>query len=130
MGLDMYAWQVKPEYALGDFEVARREDDSGCDLDELHYWRKHHDLHGWMEKLYRAKGGTDPDFNCAKVRLTLEDLDRLEKDVLANKLPQTSGFFFGNNPPDEESIRYDMEFVSKAKAAIAGGMAVYYDSWW
>ena len=129
MGLDMYAWQVKPEYALGDFEVARGEDDENC-LDELHYWRKHHDLHGWMERLYREKGGDSPDFNCVKVRLTLEDLDRLEKTVLANQLPQTTGFFFGNNPPDEDSIRYDMEFIGKAKATIAGGMAVYYDSWW
>ena len=129
MGLDMYAWQVKPEYALGDFEVTRGDDDENF-LDELHYWRKHHDLHGWMERLYRAKGGTDPDFNCIKVRLTSEDLDRLEKDVRDNQLPQTKGFFFGDNPPNEDSIQRDMLFINKARAAIAGGMAVYYDSWW
>jgi len=129
MGLDMYAWQVKPEHALGDFEVALSDDD-GSYVDELHYWRKHHDLHGWMEKLYREKGGDLREFNCVKVRLTMEDLDRLEKDVLANQLPNTKGFFFGNNPPDEDSIRRDIEFIGKAKAAIAGGMAVYYDSWW
>jgi len=129
MGLDMYAWQVKPEYALGDFEVARGDDDENL-LDELHYWRKHHDLHGWMERLYRTKGGTNPDFNCIKVRLTSEDLDRLEKDVRDNQLPQTKGFFFGDNPPNEDSIQRDMLFINKARAAIAGGMAVYYDSWW
>jgi len=129
MGLDMYAWRVRNENAISDFEVARDEDD-GSLVDELHYWRKHHDLHGWMEKLYYKKGGDADSFNCVKMRLTMEDLDQLEKDVLANKLPETTGFFFGNNPPDEDSIRYDMEFIGKAKAAIAGGMAVYYDSWW
>ncbi|ODR91767.1 hypothetical protein A8M32_08600 [Sinorhizobium alkalisoli] len=24
----------------------------------LHYWRKHPNLHGWMERLYREEGGT------------------------------------------------------------------------
>ena len=29
MGLDMYAWRVKAEDAVGDFEVARTEDGDG-----------------------------------------------------------------------------------------------------
>jgi hypothetical protein len=33
----------------------------------MHYWRKHPDLHGWMEKLCRAKGGKFDDFNLAPV---------------------------------------------------------------
>lgn len=126
MGLDMYAWRTKAENAIGDFETA---DVDGA-LDELAYWRKHHDLHGWMERLYRAKGGTAESFNCVKLRLTMEDLDALEKDVLANKLPETTGFFFGNNPPDEDSMNTDMRFIADAKVAIAAGDAVYYDSWW
>ena len=126
MGLDMYAWRTKAENAIGDFETA---DVDGA-LDELAYWRKHHNLHGWMERLYRAKGGTAESFNCVKLRLTMEDLDALEKDVLANKLPETTGFFFGNNPPDEDSMNTDMRFIADAKVAIAAGDAVYYDSWW
>lgn len=45
MGLDMYAY-VTDETPDGnvDFEVGS--------LSELHYWRKHPNLHGWMEKLY------------------------------------------------------------------------------
>ena len=59
-----------------------------------------------------------------------EDLDKLEKAVTRNTLPSTTGFFFGNNPPNEESISYDMEFINKAREAINEGYAVYYDSWW
>ena len=101
-----------------------------ADPEEIFYWRKHHDLHGWMERLYREKGGTEESFNCVKVRLTKEDLERLASDVIGNKLPQTTGFFFGNNPPNSDSIAQDMEFIGKALAATLQGDVVYYDSWW
>jgi hypothetical protein len=124
MGLDMYAWRVKSDNIVNDFEF--KQENSV----ELFYWRKHHDLHGWVENLYRAKGGDKPDFNCVSVRLTLADLDNLEKDLKANHLPETVGFFFGNNPPDDESLEDDLEFISLARKAIEAGDAVYYDSWW
>jgi hypothetical protein len=54
----------------------------------------------------------------------------LEHDVLTNRLPETQGFFFGTNPPDEFTREQDMEFIKKAKIAMADGDAVYYDSWW
>jgi len=129
MGLDMYAWRVKAEDAIGDFEIAKDEE-GRAEVEEMFYWRKHHDLHGWMERLYRAKGGTKESFNCVSVRLTMDDLQLLENDVLANKLPETQGFFFGTNPPDDYSKNQDMEFIAKAKVAISEGDAVYYDSWW
>jgi len=129
MGLDMYAWRVKAEDAISDFEIARNEEDS-TKVEEMFYWRKHHDLHGWMERLYRAKGGTKESFNCVPVQLSMADLNALENDVLNNLLPETQGFFFGTNPPDDYSKNQDMEFIGKAKVAIAAGDAVYYDSWW
>lgn len=129
MGLDMFAWRVKAEDAIGDFEIARNEEDS-AKVEEIFYWRKHHDLHGWMESLYRIKGGTKKSFNCVPVRLTMNDLQLLESAVLENRLPKTQGFFFGTNPPDELSIKRDMEFISTAKIAISMGDAIYYDSWW
>jgi len=129
MGLDMYAHRVAEEHAVDDFTVACNENDEGY-KEELFYWRKHHNLHGWMERLYRDKGGSADSFNCVYVRLTMEDLDRLEKDILGYKLPETTGFFFGNNPPDEDSVREDMKFVAEAKVAVASGDAVYYSSWW
>ena len=131
MGLDMYAWAVAKEDAISDFEIARKDDDSGAKVEEFFYWRKHHDLHGWMENLYRAKGGTDESFNCCPVRLTLEDLDRLEKDITGYKLPHTEGFFFGDNPPDAESVERDLQFIKMARNQIVYlDKEVYYDSWW
>jgi hypothetical protein len=129
MGLDMFAWRVTKENALGDFEIAKDEDGSSK-VDEMFYWRKHHDLHGWMQDLYRTKGGTKQSFNCVPVRLTLEDLDQLEKDIKASELPETTGFFFGDNPPDEDSNNRDLKFITQAREVIAEGDAVYYDSWW
>ena len=126
MGLDMYAWRVKAENAVGDFDFNGNDENKPI---ELFYWRKHHDLHGWMENLYASKGG-DHEFNCIPVRLTLEDLDNLEKDIRSKMLPETRGFFFGDNPPDEESNLRDLDFIDEARVAIEAGDAVYYDSWW
>lgn len=128
MGLDMYAFRVKAQDAISDFEIARSQDNDNSK--EFFYWRKHHDLHGWMEHLYRVKGGTKESFNCVPVRLTIEDLDGLQRDLLNNALPQTTGFFFGNNPPDDESLKDDLKFIQAARDIIAEGDAVYYDSWW
>jgi hypothetical protein len=74
MGLDMYAYALarKPAAPV-DFEA-----DDGI---EIHYWRKHPNLHGWMERCYRAKGGTNADFNCVNVQLTADDIDALEQAV-------------------------------------------------
>ena len=129
MGLDMYAWKVKAEDAISDFEIAKDEGGQSK-IEEMYYWRKHHDLHGWMENLYRQKGGEKDSFNCVPVRLTEEDLFELEQDVRRKNLPETTGFFFGNNPQDAESIEDDLEFIIKARTAISEGYVVYYDSWW
>ena len=88
MGLDMYAMI---SYERFDREVDfKPSQNSG----ELHYWRKHPNLHGWMQALYFEKGGEQQDFNCTPVALNLDDLDRLEADIKAENLPPTSGFFF------------------------------------
>ena len=129
MGLDMYAWRVKAEDAIGDFEIAK-DDEGQSKLEEFYYWRKHHDLHGWMERLYRSRGGPKETFNCVKVRLTTVDLDALQHDLLNGTLPETTGFFFGKNPPNDESLAYDLKFIQAARDILAEGDAVYYDSWW
>jgi hypothetical protein len=125
MGLDMYAFAVSKEKSIDQFTIAPDSDN-----EELQYWRKHHDLHGWMEQLYRAKGGTKESFNCVPVQLTVEDLDQLQSDLLSEKLPQTQGFFFGTNPPDLESLKEDLMFIQKCRIALKEGKTVYYDSWW
>ena len=120
MGLDMYAMMINrvPDKPV-DFEAG--------DAAELHYWRKHPNLHGWMAALYGEKGGTQT-FNCTPVLLTPADLDRLEADIRAGNLPTTSGFFFGETDGSEQDD--DLTFIAKARAAIAAGSTVFYDSWW
>ena len=125
MGLDMFVRTYDVDCAETDVVFAEE-----IKSEELQYWRKHHDLHGWMESLYREKGGKEEEFNCVNVRLNVEDLDRLEKDLVENNLPHTEGFFFGNNPPDSESLAEDLQFIANAREAINKGKSVYYSSWW
>lgn len=124
MGLDMYAQvrSTKPQTAV-DFNT-----EEGTEDKELHYWRKHPNLHGWMESLYYLKGGKSESFNCVSVELDPEDLDQLERHIKEGQLPKTSGFFFGNSEADEDYV--DLEFIKEAREAIAGGEYVYYTSWW
>lgn len=132
MGLDMYAFAVKESLLPEDVRSAEVDVKLGDDIkaEEIAYWRKHHDLHGWMQELYNRKGGSSPDFNCNTVRLNLDDLDDLEKSVRSHMLPETTGFFFGSNPPDEESMLNDLKFIEEARERINDGYAVFYDSWW
>jgi len=127
MGLDMYAFAVNAD-SVGDSVV---DVALGDGAEQISYWRKFNALHGWMEDLYRLKGGAKQDFNCTTVRLTANDLDRLEMDTGNNKLVPRNGFFFGQTdeiyPEDLESVG---DFVKVARQAIADGKAVFYDSWW
>jgi hypothetical protein len=125
MGLDMYAFstKAKPKSEV-DFETKNFKPE------EVHYWRKHPNLHGWMQSLYDSKGGTSDSFNGDCVVLDNEDLDNLEQDIRDYNLPDTSGFFFGQSGNGDEEIKDDLEFVSKAREAIKEGKTVYYTSWW
>jgi hypothetical protein len=127
MGLDMYAFTVSEKDAR-DNVVDFRNDE--IESEEIFYWRKFNALHGWMEDLYRMKGGTKKSFNCTTVRLTLQDLERLEMDTGNNKLVPINGFFFGEQTIYPEDLKSVASFVAKSRQAISEGKAVYYDSWW
>ena len=118
MGLDQYALirsDTKDEN--GQWETA-----------ELAYWRKHPHLQGFMESLYREKGGTK-EFNCVDVELTLEDIDTLEANVKYDSLPETGGFFFGDDSSGDYKEE-DLEFCANARRALEDGQTVVYTSWW
>ena len=95
---------------------------------QLHYWRKHPNLHGWMEQLYRDKVGAEEIFNCVNVQLSAGDLDDLELAIKANALPETTGFFIGASDGSETDD--DLAFIAKARQALASNKAVFYSSWW
>ena len=81
-----------------------------------------------MEALYRAKGGVEDYFNCVNVALTDEDLNRLEHAIRNDGLPVTDGFFFGESDGSEKNG--DLDFLDKARAAIAEGKRIFYRSLW
>lgn len=115
MGLDMYVMKTKePEF---EFETST----------ELFYWRKHPNLHGWMEKVYQKRGGTE-DFNGIVIRLQYDDIMQLEKDLLNFGLPHTTGFFFGESSP--EYRERDIEFVKLAKEDLNQHYKLFYTSSW
>lgn len=124
MGLDMYAWAVEATDGNEDSKIAE-----SADKTEIAYWRKFNALHGWMEGLYRARGGSD-EFNCIPVRLTTENLNQLEFDLNNNQLKPVEGFFFGAQDIYPEDIEATKKFIEDAREQIADGMEVYYDSWW
>jgi len=122
MGLDMYAY------------IARNKGDDLNTAREIAYWRKHPNLHGWMEQLWEDKtnkeGRDNPHtFNGIELELTWEDVDKLEKAIKSRSLPKTSGFFFGN---DADDVYYDddLKFCVNAKAELFLGLKVFYNSSW
>ena len=123
MGLDQYATARRGEAKTDDEGYTYYEDSM-----ELAYWRKHPNLQGWMQDLYHEKGGEE-EFNCVDLELTLEDLDALEESLDEEALPETAGFFFGNNA-DDHYAEQDREFIREARAAIKQGYTVVYSSWW
>lgn len=149
MGLDMYAYSIEkakvkeeaqqvgfcgePSEILKDVKMTEGffggEVVDTSELDQFHYWRKHHNLHGLMHAI-AEEYGFDGEFNCDYLLLTEKDLDRIEMEIKQESLPSTSGFFFGNFPPDEQSKKDDLAFVEAARQAIAEGNVVYYSSWW
>lgn len=127
----MYAYRVinpetpSPIHLITEADYVPFE---GAEVEEMWYWRKHPNLHGWMENLYYKKGGQANSFNTVNLVLTKDDLEQLEKDLLKSLLPHTEGFFFGSSSGEE--VEDDLQFVNKAIKEIESGNVVYYTSWW
>ncbi len=96
------------------------------DAVQIAYRRKHPNLHGWVEQLYRSNVGNAEIFNCEPMPIDAEDLDALARALDESGLPETTGFFFGVTCP--EDIELDRAFIAAARAALADGAFVFYDS--
>ena len=143
MGLDMYAYsasrsgQYKDHWDQGHYDDVSTPGEFVSPVTkpaEIAYWRKHPNLHGWMEQLWEEKGRPDAEsdietFNGIELELTREDIDRLELDIKEGTLPNTTGFFFGE-PSDNEYYEADLEFVKNARAELFLGLKVFYNSSW
>jgi hypothetical protein len=139
MGLDMYAYVGRP----GQMDEFYKQNDLAYnaktgEFDEvpggiakprdIAYWRKHPNLHGWMQRLWHSKGGTG-DFNGDELELTWADIELLEQDINNKHLPRTGGFFFGD-PADDYYREQDLAFIRNAKAELFLGLRVFYNSSW
>jgi len=122
MGLDQYAYVAAKAEAWQDGNTPR----------ELAYWRKHPNLQGWMENLWRSRNtdpSADPAFNGIELELTWADIDQLEDDIKNKRLPATSGFFFGTDS-DDHYREDELAFVRRARAELLLGLRVFYNSSW
>ena len=137
MGLDMYAYVASKAGQQNEFyEGAQFDKEAGDYVNpavtkprEIAYWRKHPNLHGWMERLAESKGLEYGSFNGVEMELTHEDLDELERAVVHGRLPATQGFFFGNDA-DDHYREQDLEFIKTARAELFFGLKVFYNSSW
>ena len=144
MGLDMYAYSASRAGQYDDhWDQGYYDHDNGKKMigeflspvtkpKELAEWRKHPNLHGWMEKLWASNcAETDraKSFNGVELELTWEDLEQLEQDIEQGLLPDTSGFFFGD-PADEYYRETDLKFIREARSDLFLGLKVFYNSSW
>ena len=142
MGLDMYAYaaaksgQQDEYYDSAEFnkETGQYENAKVSKPIEIAYWRKHPNLHGWFEQLWREKGcprseGQDTMFNGVELELDWTDIDNLELAIKEGTLPTTSGFFFGD-PSDNYYYEEDLKFVKEARSQLFLGLRVFYNSSW
>jgi hypothetical protein len=132
----MYAYVAARAGAQAEFsEGAHWDKEKGAIVNpnateprEIAYWRKHPNLHGWMQRLWESKGNSG-EFNGDELELTWDDLEQLEQDIRNKNLPDTSGFFFGSDA-DDHYRENDLKFVREAKAEAFLGLRVFYNSSW
>jgi len=138
MGLDQYAYVAmrageEAEYwSDGNYDKEDGDPTKFPQPRELAYWRKHPNLQGWMEALWAKRNpdaAENTSFNGIELELTWEDLEQLEQDIKEGNLPQTTGFFFGDDS-DEYYKAQDLQFIINARAELFCGFKVFYNSSW
>ena len=147
MGLDQYAYVAaragqKEEWWDGaelDPDTRDYRNDKITKPRELAYWRKHPNLQGWMESVWRRRlheanedipeSDFGSGFNGIELELTWQDLDELEQAIKKRRLPKTQGFFFGSDA-DQHYYQQDLAFVRDARAELFQGLRVFYNSSW
>lgn len=113
MGLDSFAYAVPDDGA----DTFLRDNP---DAFEIMYWRKHGDLHDWLEVLYRKRGGKQAF--CCPLRLRRVDLLALRKAIKEQRL---------SPDVDAEMDAVDLEFIARALRYMKeDGYAIFYDSSW
>ena len=103
MVLDQYAYKTKQQFSSDVFsynEINRDE------VEEIMYWREHPRLQGFMSNLFYKKDGIGVPYIASPLKLTVDDLLELKKQVINKSLPKFSGWY------DASDYYYDDDFIS------------------
>lgn len=155
MGLDMYAFTTSKDVMDKDFlEADNNRAFKKLDR-EFFYWRKFYELDNWMKDLFYEKGGTG-EFNCAAVRLTRIDIDKLSYDsninilsnlvedvsienidkekvvkFLQNKFWSSDIKYFNNTQLPLYEMKDLISFIRKGYNILKDeNICLYYTNWW
>lgn len=86
-------------------------------------YRKFNELQGWFEKNYNIQ-------NLENVRFTLNNINKLLKDIEQDNLIKTDGFFYGEYEMTEEEKVDLVETLSSMKKDIEKNNKVYLYTCW
>lgn len=134
--LNVYVPELQSAVKSYTEAVANGETVEDCEPINVGYWRKHSDLQGYMEDLYRDKGGTG-EFNCVDLILSKEDCEdvieysrkRLQRSSQGIEDEHTTGFFFGETQDSDWADTIDI-FNKVLAETDWENETVYYSSWW
>ena len=118
MGLDMYLTgrkNIGGHWQNPKVQEVRKED--GYLIEDitvsLGYWRKHRKLHGYIVNTFAD--GVD---ECQEIYLSAKDLQKIIEALRSGELPETEGFYFGNEEIDEEEKKHTEEYIGWLENAI------------
>jgi hypothetical protein len=131
MGLDMML------YAR---EVIEEGDDVSEDARQIEIgtWRKHPDLHSYIETLWRAETGSTEDFNCIDYKLSRKQIIDIILLTVTETMPKSKGgFFFSESKLTD--ISHTITLMGSALSYIDKHTSypddvpeyeIFYSSWW
>ncbi len=122
MGLDMFFFRQPVSAPAPGSEGFNDES-----LVEIQYFRKHSDLHGFLEEIW-VRAHPEEEFNCVFMPITEEVLKDIQYLVDAPDKQKYEGFFWGESM--EEQWEKTKELLPKIARAIGAGDRVFYYSWW
>jgi hypothetical protein len=108
MGLDMYLTGSKYFHRHGR---PRERGEIKEERYELGYWRKHPNLHGFIVEMF-----ADGQDECQEIELSAEDIKKIIGVIEARRLPETTGFFFGESEDTAERTAEDVKLFREALA--------------
>lgn len=90
---------------------------------DVHYWRKHPNLHGYIVQTFADKD------DCQPIHLTEKNIDQIIDAIENDRLPETTGFFFGESIKTQEQKAEDLKVFKKAKE-LSEENDIYYQASW